>query len=577
MARNIQIGVTLTAADLASPKIRKVVKQLNDDMEKSSSKSRFGLLKLDAAIRIAEKAWRAFSSIMGTAISASLSLRAANDTSRVEVERFGESIHKTWGSIGDMILPVLQGISRELSPMLEQFRAYVDINKKLIGGQLILGLLNFSQTFVDLMLGAARIGIETWYGFKAAIAVVGAAIGKFNSAVFENTGKLLARVAEGLNAIGDSANANKLNKIAAEFYRSAAASEKFAAEQKKTAGEAIEEGEKQIKMAERVAAVTKDAMERTAGAAIKALDEQKKAAGGIDIGITEDHMEESLEWVDGLIAKYDEARLAADKLVLASGGEKLVKAIRKWGEEKTKDTAKEELRAKVEEKQFEEKKKRLSGIAAVAGDIVRTVGGAFQGMVDDIFDGTKSAGEIILGFFSTIGRSLISMLIDAGVQAGITALTTAIMGKFSALGVIGAHAAEAAAGAYAATAAIPFVGPILAPGVAAQAYANTLAWGASVPLAEGGLVRGGIPGIDSVPARMMPGEYVIPAAQVRANVAAGRAPDDSGSASGGGGLTINAGMMLPLSEADLDRHFNRAIRGWWERERRRGSLTLRRT
>ena len=101
----------------------------------------------------------------------------------------------------------------------------------------------------------------------------------------------------------------------------------------------------------------------------------------------------------------------------------------------------------------------------------------------------------------------------------------------------------------------------------------------AIGAAEGGLVVGGVMGRDSVRAYLEPGEYVIPAAQVRQNVAAGRAPDDSGAsgARGGGGnisLTVNQSSFVPGTKADFNRSVREAVLPAIRQLARQGLLVL---
>jgi hypothetical protein len=85
-------------------------------------------------------------------------------------------------------------------------------------------------------------------------------------------------------------------------------------------------------------------------------------------------------------------------------------------------------------------------------------------------------------------------------------LMTAVFGKTEGAGQIANSAAEAGAAAYASTAAIPIVGPELAPAAAAAAYADTMAF-------QGGLASFDV-GAWNLPsdqiARVHRGEMIIP-------------------------------------------------------------------
>ena len=87
------------------------------------------------------------------------------------------------------------------------------------------------------------------------------------------------------------------------------------------------------------------------------------------------------------------------------------------------------------------------------------------------------------------------------------------VGKVAAISQAMMATYKGAVEAASAVAGIPFVGPALAVAAAASFVAAGLANVAQiegVSFAAGGLVQGGVPGIDSVPSMLMPGELVVP-------------------------------------------------------------------
>lgn len=113
------------------------------------------------------------------------------------------------------------------------------------------------------------------------------------------------------------------------------------------------------------------------------------------------------------------------------------------------------------------------------------------------------------------------------------------IGKAAALTQIAINTAEGAVGAYKSLAPIPFVGPALG----AAAAAALVAFGAEqtgkvLAANTGGLVTGGIPGRDSVPALLTPGELVVPAQNFDEVVGATQAARGEGEGAGAGGTSI---------------------------------------
>ena len=108
-----------------------------------------------------------------------------------------------------------------------------------------------------------------------------------------------------------------------------------------------------------------------------------------------------------------------------------------------------------------------------------------------------------------------------------------------------AKAASGAAKAFEGAQSLPFpANLIVGPAVAAVVGAAIMALRSQIKLAQGGLVTGGVPGKDSVPALLMPGERVLSKAQVAGGM-------------GGGGTTIINNHYAMLDASQLDRSVRR--------------------
>jgi len=118
------------------------------------------------------------------------------------------------------------------------------------------------------------------------------------------------------------------------------------------------------------------------------------------------------------------------------------------------------------------------------------------------------------------------------------------IGKAASLRSIWIKAPENANAAYGAMVGIPYVGPALAMAASIASYAFSAEQAVRVmSAAKGGLMTGGIPGVDSIPTMTMPGELVVPAQnyeEVITSVAGSRSGDIGG----------NAHIMISLN-ADL--------------------------
>lgn len=141
------------------------------------------------------------------------------------------------------------------------------------------------------------------------------------------------------------------------------------------------------------------------------------------------------------------------------------------------------------------------------GSLSNAIQGNFSSSINAMLKGTQTFGTGVRGLFVSVVDSITQMFVQMGVQWVASMVKQLIMGKVTASSIIAGHAAEAGAAAYAATAAIPFVGPVLAPGSAAAAYAGAMSFQASVAAAKGFDIPAGVNPVTQLHQR----EMVLPA------------------------------------------------------------------
>lgn len=173
--------------------------------------------------------------------------------------------------------------------------------------------------------------------------------------------------------------------------------------------------------------------------------------------------------------------------------------------------------------------------AAQTADIISQ---QFASITNEILDTQKTAEEKFLAIGKNLSASALQILqqvIQAKIQA---AIVEKIIGKTKAVSEITTAAAVGGANAAAASAA-------LGPGAVAIGLATAAAIeGTFVPLAAfqfGGIVTGGTPNRDSVPALLTPGEEVLTPRESRDR--------RTGRENGGGGRTIN--LTIPVTLQSL--------------------------
>jgi hypothetical protein len=173
--------------------------------------------------------------------------------------------------------------------------------------------------------------------------------------------------------------------------------------------------------------------------------------------------------------------------------------------------------------------KRTQQAQEVASLLVDNVGGALS----DIISGTKSTEEAFGEMFGSLGKMVLQQAATYVVAKGIEAAVNATTANAK----IAQDTSTAASGALSAHSNIPFVGIAIGLAAAAAIIAAILSF---KKFAKGGLVTGGEPGKDSVPALLMPGEMVLPVSMVR-EIA--QLSGSGGSVSGGIPRFANGGMV----------------------------------
>jgi hypothetical protein len=121
-----------------------------------------------------------------------------------------------------------------------------------------------------------------------------------------------------------------------------------------------------------------------------------------------------------------------------------------------------------------------------ATEAMADIQAGLQSAIAATLKGTQSIGGMFKAMFASVLDALANMLAKMAAQWLMEQVREKLFGAVTALSKIKDHAAVAGAAAYASTAAIPVVGPVLAPGAAAQAFAGAMSFGAAIPFAARG-------------------------------------------------------------------------------------------
>lgn len=148
------------------------------------------------------------------------------------------------------------------------------------------------------------------------------------------------------------------------------------------------------------------------------------------------------------------------------------------------------LDAKFATQQVQSQRDMAMAVKRVWDGILGGISSAISQSIRGIIQGTTTLKEAM----NNLAQSIILTFVDMGIQLLMnwiaTQIAMMILGKTTASGTaltsVMADAARAGAAAYASTAAIPIIGPALAPAAATVAYAGTAAYAAAIPFAAQG-------------------------------------------------------------------------------------------
>lgn len=496
---NKSINIEVTATDEASDKIDKVGKESKSAL---SAVKRFGAgaasafakigaagVMLNQSIELVKK----FRDVGMIAIEATRAFVDANDPLMKSFEATSTSVKRLGAGVGVVLIKALNGAAKALGPIIQRTQNWLQANQNLIG----LKLVEYIERFAKFSLVTAAKGLvlvsKITSGWAMTWSTLKVGVNSFFSALLTGGGKALEKMASLAEAVGMDGIAGKL-KSGAEEVKS------FGDVFQSTADESMVQLDKQIKAQEAFEA----AVQRNGEAVYNAIGQVATEASKAFVG---------------------ETVLANQTLEQQNAILETQKALQESKAEKERQAA--EARAMYAEQQAAQaaaEKARVRGIASEYGALGSSIGGAFVSGFSAAEEGQNKFAE---GF-----KAMTAQTVDAALAAMQNIITI--------------RAAEAAAGAASSQAGIPIVGPALAAAAAAAMFGLVRGFVqlGFQGMAQGGLVQGGIPGRDSVPAMLMPGEFVLTKEQT-----------ESLRSSGGGGLggTVNIELnsTMPQSRAEI--------------------------
>ena len=576
-----EYGIVLSARDNASAAVKalsgamgattKAVQKMGSVGASVFSAIGGAVVVANNAVQLFKSGFEAISSFVGGSLDAVRELRGETNPLVVEMDRLATNSLAVKAALGTAFASALLGISKAFSSVGGGAADFLDKNRKLIATKIVQYLFRLAQALTTGIAKALTVANDVWAEYntlsdRALLAITGLvkafftlkkwmAFGNEENAKWALGLKLVAeqeeKVEERIFAVVD-AHAKyqdeidgviaKIQELMDKGYGPAmAASIAFA----EAAGKTIPESTAQALM--RIGIQANSMRFALADAAEMLTSGLGMAEGTLVL----DRFQTKLDAVNQLIGVATTTSVGALKSdiegLYASLGQTLVIDVDLQNLDQSKEafalfTAQLDIALKKGREGFNALNAELditaAGIAeaeAAAAAMIGAVSSAVVGALISLAEGQKTMAEASLDALSAVMAAVVQVAMNSIIASSLTGQANAIAGNLG----------------------IPVWGLAIgiAAGLAALAAISALKSKLPEPkkFAQGGLVTGGMAGRDSVPAMLMPGEFVLTTKQTdslrRGNSSLG----------GGGNITINMTSQIPPTKAEMKKHVRQNI------------------
>ena len=561
--------LTLKAKDLATDAVKKLGTAMGATTNAVGSLAKLGvkafssigsaIVVANQAVELLKTGFSTVSEFVGGSLEAVRELRGETNPLVLEMNALATESQAAKAALGTAFASALLAISQAFKGVGAQAAEFLDNNRKLIATKIVQFLFKAAQALVDGIAAGLQLANTTW-------------------------ATLTTTVDESIMSITKFVGAWSEAMLAIEFTDKG---QKLLNDRIETMAQLYNEAEKRINantdaqgqfadQIETVRARVQELIEQGYGPAVAAAKAFADAAGSTPLESTEQALLRIGMHANTLrFALADGAKKIADGMGLVEGTIAFDKFQTKLDEVNgligvaTPNSLKD-LKAGVEAlyaelgvplvidvdlNNLEQSREAFALYTAQLDIAVKKAREGFTSLNDEIdnnktkIEESTAAGQEMASILSSsFGQALISLAEGQATiaEATLNALSMVLSAVIQvALNSIIASALTGQANAIAAHLGIPVVG--LAVGVAAglAALAAISALKAELPepekFAAGGLVTGGVPGRDSVPALLMPGEFVLNKKQT----------DEMRRGGMGGGININLTSKIPPSKAEM--------------------------
>jgi hypothetical protein len=453
-------------------------------------------------LELAKKSLMAVRVALGATAGKALELRASTDPVRREMDAMAKATERAQVSIGNALLPAFGALAKGLTPLVSAFGDFVTRNRELVAIKTAQWAVMTGKALVTVLATSAKGAAEAVAGLRAIADGSKWGVEKGVNALARMS-KAVVDLRDRIDGAGASRLSRALGKVAADSER---------------AGDALEGT---IKRSSDELDNLKSSIDAAAVAAFEGFD----LAEGSVRGLLDAHTQLGAE-VRKSTADYQALRAAiaqSNDRIHAEATAKGIRGIRLQIAQNIRTLELQNKRIQVRD--------QLEQVAAErVANASRSASASLVSEFSSVIRGAQSADEAV--------GSLLGSLAELAAQKALESVVSGLFGFLT--GGIGPTV-------------LSFLG---------FARGGVVPGAGVLRKAAGGPMTGGVPGVDSIPALLTPGEVVIPAGQVRENLRSGRAPEDS---RGGGGPSISVHIdassrsFIPEAQGEFDRRIVRQL------------------
>ena len=580
---NKEYGILLTAKDQASAAVKKLsgamgattkaVERMGSLGSRAFAGMSMAIITVNQGVQLLKSAFGAVSGFVGGSIEAVRELRTETNPLVLEMDRLATNSLRTKAALGTAFASALLGISKAFSSVGSGAADFLDKNRKLIATKIVQYIFRLATALVTGVAKALNVANDLWAWYNTLA----------DRALLSITGLIKGFVAlKKWMALGDEENAKwakalvfitkQEEKVEARILAVVDAHEKYADEIASVQKNLLELAAKGYGPAMKAAKMFADAAGPTAketpaqrilrlrNQITRLIPELNKATKAFVDGLG---AEAGVKKLEGFRSKLDSVtrRLALTGTEgIGPLRDEMVKLYAEIGRPVSIDIDLGDLAGSVEAVQMfgdtltdaldtavksYESLALEAELAEIASQSMFDAWAQFPNMLSDL-------ATVAVDVFEGIAMGTLSM----GEAWGIMSMTALKSVLSLVRQTVIAFSIQAAAAQFAATSTIPF-GILISGALAGASLAFVEAMLGKIPspegFAQGGLVTGGTAGRDSVPAMLMPGEFVLTTKQTES------LRKGNTSLVGGSNITINMTSQIPPTKAEMKKHVRQNI------------------